>query len=335
MAARPARPPARRPGRAGVSVETREMVDGTERFYARHTDPRGKRLVVKSPDGRSSWADWGEAFTAACVARVEAERLSYRSRDGERLLFRDLVRDHYLPSFRDASPNTRKNTASHLGDGSGVPTRHSPTADRAARTQLLFAFGHLPIGAIGPNEVQQWISQMSADGYEISTLRAKRSLLRTVLQAAVDQGWLVQNVVNVTRLPRAAEKPYEDRVITPRNGPRSDCSCPAKALCCCATSLLTAGCARARPGPRGPTRAGPVPHRPVRQRRHRPDSEHGKAHTYALRCRCPYCRNANTEARFWARRAKGAQPAAPWLDAAYLADRGDAVDPVEYHWFSR
>ncbi len=125
MAARPARPPARRPGRAGVSVETREMVDGTERFYARHTDPRGKRLVVKSPDGRSSWADWGEALTAACVAQVEAERLSYRSRDGERLLFRDLVRDHYLPSLRDASPNTRQNTASHLGDGSGVPTRHS------------------------------------------------------------------------------------------------------------------------------------------------------------------------------------------------------------------
>lgn len=49
MAARLPRSPARRPGRAGVSVETREMVDGTERFYARYADPRGKRLVVKSP----------------------------------------------------------------------------------------------------------------------------------------------------------------------------------------------------------------------------------------------------------------------------------------------
>ena len=63
--------------------------------------------------------------------------------------------------------------------------------------------------------------------------------------------------------------------------------------------------------------------------------EHGKAHTYTLGCRCPYCRNANTEARFWARRAKGAQPAAPWLDPAYLADRGESIDPVKYHWFSR
>ena len=96
-----------------------------------------------------------------------------------------------------------------------MPTRHSPTADWAARTQLLFAFGHLPIGAIGPNEVQQWISQMSVDGYELSTLRAKRSLLRTILQVAVDQGWLVQNVVNATRLPRPVERPDEDRVVTP------------------------------------------------------------------------------------------------------------------------
>ena len=63
--------------------------------------------------------------------------------------------------------------------------------------------------------------------------------------------------------------------------------------------------------------------------------EHGKAHTYTLGCRCPYCRNANTEARFWARRAKGAQSAAPWLDPECLAARGAAVDPVRYDWFSR
>ena len=424
MATRPTRSPPRRPGRAGVSVETREMVDGSERFYARYTDPRGKRLVVKSTDGRSSWADWGEAFTAACVAQVEAERLSYRSRDGERLLFRDLVRDHYLPSLRDASPNTRKNTASHLGDGSGVPTRHSPTADRAARTQLLFAFGHLPIGAIGPNEVQQWISQMSADGYEISTLRAKRSLLRTILQVAVDQSWLVQNVVNVTRLPRAAEKPDEDRVITPEEWAqiRLQLSGEGTLLLCdlaldCGLryeevialrpmDVLEADARNAshlwirqaitwpgraysggdEPWLVGPTKgkrfrkvavSGPVftrlrlyitahgrqprslifdypllraEHALAREARPAPvrfptgryvsaatgrTGEHGKAHTYALGCRCPYCRNANTEARFWARRAKGAQPVAPWLDPAYLADRGDAIDPVKYHWFSR
>ena len=46
-----------------------------------------------------------------------------RSSDGERLLFADLVARHYLPTISDAAPNTRKNTASHLGDNTGVPTR--------------------------------------------------------------------------------------------------------------------------------------------------------------------------------------------------------------------
>ncbi|GAC1608616.1 MAG: hypothetical protein NVS3B26_06260 [Mycobacteriales bacterium] len=149
MAARATRAAVRRPARTGVSIQIRTTADSNERSYARCTDPRGNRLVVKSLHGRSTWSDWGEALTAACVAESEAEGLSYRSREGERVLFRDLVRDHYLPSLRDASPNTCKNTASHLGDGSGRPTRHRPTADRATRTQPLFAFGHLSIGAIG------------------------------------------------------------------------------------------------------------------------------------------------------------------------------------------
>ncbi len=109
-----------------MPVESRLLGDGNERFYARYTDPRGRRRVVKPAGGNSTWPDWGEAFTAACACQTESQRLSYRSPDGERLLFRDLVRHHYLPSLRDASPNTPKNAASHLGNGSGVPTRDSP-----------------------------------------------------------------------------------------------------------------------------------------------------------------------------------------------------------------
>ena len=58
------------------------------------------------------------------------------------------------------------------------------------RSQLLYAFGHLPIGAIGPNEVHEWISQMVVDGDTYATIRAKTSLLKTILQVAVPQGWL-------------------------------------------------------------------------------------------------------------------------------------------------
>jgi hypothetical protein len=155
--------------------------------------------------------------------------LSYRSRDGEKMLFRDLVAHHYLPTIKDAAPNTRKNTASHLPNGTGVPVRKGHYAERAARSQLLFAFGKLPIGAIGRNEVQQWISQMAIDGYDFDTMRAKRSLLKTILQVAVDQGWRTHNAVDRARLPRPVEQPDEDRVVPPEESAQIRITSPAGA----------------------------------------------------------------------------------------------------------
>ena len=421
---KPRKSPARRPTRAGVSVASRTAADGSTTFYARYTDARGRRTMVAATGGGKCWTDWGEAFTAACVAQAEAARLNYRSADGERLLFADLVARHYLPTLSDAAPNTRKNTASHLGDNTGVPTRNGRYAERAVRSQLLCAFGHLPIGAIGPNEVQQWISQMVVDGYTHATIRAKKSLLKTILQVAVGQRWLTDNVVDRARLPKAVEQPDEDRVITPEEWAqiRLQLSGEATLLLC----DLTLDCGlrfeevtalrpmdvvdgdarnashvwirqavtwpgRSYTGGDEPWLLGPTKGKrfrkvavspavfdrlqryidahsrgakalvfdyPLLRAEHaarrtadpRPvafptgryvsattgrSGAHGKAHTYALGCRCPYCRNANTEARFWARRAKGAQPVAPWLDADYLTGRRHEVDPVKYHWFTR
>ena len=79
----------------------------------------------------------------------------------------------------------------------------------------MYAFGHLPIGAIGPNEVHEWISQMGVDGDTYAIIRAKTSLLKTILQVAVPQGWLTDNLVDPARLPKTVEQPDEDRVITP------------------------------------------------------------------------------------------------------------------------
>ena len=46
--------------------------------------------------------------------------------------------------------------------------------------------------------------------------RAREAVVAAVdLRVAVDQGWLVQNVVDATRLPRAVEQPDQDRVVTP------------------------------------------------------------------------------------------------------------------------
>jgi len=178
---------ARRPSRVGVSVETRQAAEGGERFYARYTDPRGQRHVVKPRDGASTWPDWGEAFTAACLAQAEAQRLSFRSRDGERLLFRDLVRDHYLPSLRDCSPNTRKNTASHLGDGRGLPTRKGPV-DQPDGRRLLRRVDH-------PREAVSAAGDPAGRG-------------RPGLAGAERRGR--------HPLPRAVDRPDEERVVTPK-----------------------------------------------------------------------------------------------------------------------
>lgn len=62
---------------------------------------------------------------------------------------------------------------------------------------------------------------------------------------------------------------------------------------------------------------------------------HGRYTTYPLGCRCPYCRNAYTEYRFWWARSRGRTAAQPWLEDGFLESRRDAVDPVEYHWFNR
>ena len=226
-------------------------------------------------------------------------------------------------------------------------------------------------------------------------------MLRSILRVAVDQGWLVQNVVDATRLPRAMERPFQVRVVTPEEWAqiRLQLSGEGTVLLCdlaldCGLryeevvalwpmdvldgdsrnasqvwirpAITWPGRAYSggdEPGLVGPTKgkrfrkvavSAPVFHRlwmyieahgrqprslvfdyPLLRAEHAQAREarpaparfptgryispgngrsgaHGKAHTYAFGCRCPYCRNANTEARFWARRAKGAQPAAPW-----------------------
>ena len=98
------------------------------------------------------------------------------SRDGEKVLFRDLVAHHHLPAIKDAAPHTRMSTASHLGNGSGALVRQGHSAQRVARSKL-FALGKLSIATIGPDEV---------------------------LQVAVDQGWLTLHAVDRARLSGAA-----------------------------------------------------------------------------------------------------------------------------------
>jgi hypothetical protein len=130
---------------------TTDLASESDNLHAGYTDARGRRVPVRPAGGGTSFADWGSAFTAACARQDAAARLSYRSTDGERILFQDLVTHHYLPSIAGAAPNTRQNTASHLGTMSGTPVRGGAYAERAVRSQLLPVFGAMTIGAIGPD----------------------------------------------------------------------------------------------------------------------------------------------------------------------------------------
>lgn len=107
------------------------------------------------PEDGKTWSDCAQAFAAACAEQSEAERLSYRSRSGETLLLKNLVADHYLPSIKDAAPNTRKNTASHLGDGSGLPRPRRALRSGTSvylRVRTLWPSVHVRAGLEGPVE---------------------------------------------------------------------------------------------------------------------------------------------------------------------------------------
>lgn len=113
-----------------------------------------------------------------------------------------------------AAPNIREDTASHLGEKTGVPTRQGLYAERASRSLLVHTSGHLPISAIGPDEVQLWPSQMAVDGSTHATIRAETSLLKTIRQAAAARGWLVDSVVERARLSGAVGQLDEEQAIS-------------------------------------------------------------------------------------------------------------------------
>jgi integrase len=64
-------------------------------------------------------------------------------------------------------------------------------------------------------------------------------------------------------------------------------------------------------------------------------AEHGTPTAYQYGCRCPGCKNANTEYAFWRARMRGRRSAQPWREPGFLASRGSAIDPVEHQWFER
>jgi integrase len=143
------------------------------------------------------------------------------SRNG-RITFNELVDMHWMPTLGRISPNTRKNHASHLGVPPGVekPRRKGAKAERAAQFQLRAVVGETRIMDIQPQDVRLWQARMLAAGYEHSTILAKRSLLRGILNLAVLNGWIDgPNLVDAVEEPPKIQTEDEDRYITPDEWP--------------------------------------------------------------------------------------------------------------------
>lgn len=403
----------RLPRRRGVSVEERGYG-----FVARYTTPDGKRPSLPA------CPTWLEAFDTACEEMNKIERARFRDPRATRMTFGELVRDHYLPTYAHAAANTVKNIHSHLGDGSGAAGRKGAKNQRAARFQLLYVFGDLELGSIGPQDVRVWQAGLVREGFAHSSILAKRSVLRGILEIARVNGWVDVNPVSAVPEPPKRQRSDEDRVIVPDEWMRIRAQLSGRATLLLCDLALDAGLryedvtglrpidlvdatpldpqhlwirqvvawpgkkftADGRPyeikEPKGRRwrkvavsrhlfrslldyveafelapaalifdfvrlraehsvrrERDPLPERTPSGRYMNPKNgrsgAHGRYTTYALGCRCPFCRNAYTEYRFWWARSRGRKAAQPWLEDGFIESRRDAVDPVEYQWFNR
>jgi integrase len=380
--------------------------------------PAGKRPSLPA---RPTWL---EAFEAACAEMDKIELARFRDPQAARMTFAELVRDHYLPTYAHAAGNTVKNLYSHLGDGTGEAKRKGAKNKRAARFQLLHAFGDLQLCSIGPQDVRVWQAGLVREGFAHSSILAKRSVLRGILEIARVNGWMDLNPVDAVPEPPKRQHFNEDRVISPDEWTRIRAQLSGRATLLLCDLALDAGLryedvtglrpvdlvdATARdpqhvwirqvvawPGKKYTTDGKPYEIKEPKGRRWRKvavsphlfrslvdyveafditpgalifdfgrlraehsvrrardplperapsgryvspktgrSGAHGRYTTYALGCRCPFCRNAYTEYRFWWARSRGRKAAQPWLEEGFIESRRDAVDPVQYHWFNR
>jgi integrase len=400
----------------GVSVERRAGAHG-DVFIARYTTPDGRRPSLPAEPS------WDAAFEAARIVQDKLTRARYRDPRAAEMSFTDLVTEHYLPTYAHASPITRKNLASHLGNGTGQPARAGAKNARAARFALLFVFGATPIAAIGPQQIRVWQAGMVREGYSHASILAKRSVLSNVLEIARANGWIELNPLDAVTEPPKQQTHDEDRAITPpewtlirariagetalllvdvtldtglRFGEitglrprdlidadgrdpqhlwvRQEAVWPGRAYSPTGEPWYLKGpkgrrwrkvavspdvftrllgyveryeltpdalvfdCGRIRAERSARRDRDPLPTRAPHGRYVNPrtnrSGEHGRYTTYSLGCRCPFCRNAYSEYRFWWARQRGRKAASPWTEPGFVDTRRDAVDPIPHQWFN-
>ncbi len=81
------------------------------------------------------------------------------------------------------------------------------------RSLVLPTFGAMPIGAIQPSIVQEWISELTDNGYAPATIRKAYQLLSRTFDTAIETGLIARSPCRGVRLPSADRS--EMRFLSP------------------------------------------------------------------------------------------------------------------------
>jgi integrase len=175
--------------KGGVVASIRKVVHRTGRmsWQARWRDPTG---VQRSKNfGRRIDA---ERF----LVSVEARKLAgtYIDPRAGRILLGDFT-EQTTPGWVNRRDSTKARDESYL------------------RSLVLPVFAGMPIGAIGPFDVQAWVGDLDADGYAPATIRKAHQLLGRILNDAVRSGLIAATPCRDITLPRIQDT--EKRFLTP------------------------------------------------------------------------------------------------------------------------
>ncbi|MFP8943825.1 tyrosine-type recombinase/integrase [Streptomyces fenghuangensis] len=157
------------PGPNGKQVKVKTDRHGSGmRYRARYVAPDGTERSKSFPDRKKREAD-------AWLTRVEA----------------DMSRGQYV------DPHAGKITFQQYAETWLTTQGADPNTQASMTSQLrLHAFPHLgsrPLGSFQPTHIRAWVTQLEAAGLSGSYARVIYSNVRSVLSAAVDDGYLARN----------------------------------------------------------------------------------------------------------------------------------------------
>ena len=181
--------------------------------------PSRWQVRYRDPSGRQRSENFAKKSDAEKTANlIEADKLRGRWTDPAlgKLTYAEWS-EQYESSRHGLRPSTRARDDSYLAN------------------LVLPTFGEIPISAIHPIDVRQWIAKLVSAGYAPATVRKAAQLLRASLDAAVREGLLPRSPATHIDLPKV-ETP-DLRVLTAEEIERVALASPARYR----AMVLTAG----------------------------------------------------------------------------------------------